>query len=346
MGKCVFADGTVIQDYKRPYIIAEVNSSHNGNMDTARKMIDAAAMAGCDCVKFQSWSASSLYSKSYYNENPIAKRFVTKFSLAPNQLKELSEYCRSKGISFSSTPYSKEEVDYLIEECRVPFIKIASMELNNFSFLDYIGKKGVPVVLSTGMGETNEIREAVRVIETAGNRHIILLHCVSVYPVETEQINLNNIIAFREMFPEYPIGFSDHTLGDEAAVAATALGAAVLEKHMTLDSKKIGMDNQMAMEPSDLEQLVSKCRRVNRALGKRERVVTQDEYEQRKKMRRSIVTARNLSKGTILTVSDLAVKRPGTGIPPDQKHMLLGRMLKHDMEADMLICLADLEAEI
>ncbi len=342
MGKCLFNDGGFVEDYGSPYFIAEVNSSHNGNLEIARKMIDAAAIAGCSCVKFQSWSSASLYSKTYYKENPIAKRFVDKFSLSKEQLKEMSDYCRLKGISFSSTPYSEEEVDFLVEECNVPFIKIASMELNNLTFLKYIGEKHIPLVLSTGMGEMEEIEKAIEEIERTGNRDIVILHCVSIYPAAPGIVNLNNILGLRERFPDYPIGFSDHTLGDGAAVAAIALGAAVIEKHMTLDAKKIGMDNQMAMESNDLSILVSKCKEINRALGSKERRMSAEEYEQRKNMRRSVVAVRDLEKGTVLQRKDLYAKRPGTGIPPDKADMLVGHKINKDIEADTLILEEDI----
>lgn len=342
MAQCRLRDGTIVKDYKDPYIIAEVNSSHGGNMDVARQMIDAAAEAGCDCVKFQSWSAGSLYSNSYYKENPIAKRFVNRFSLNEAQLKELADYCTEKNISFSSTPYSEAEVDFLVE-VGAPFIKIASMELNNPDFLRYIAEKNVPMILSTGMGEMEEIRKAVEVIERAGNRNLILLHCVSIYPTKEDTICLNNILGLRESFPEYPIGFSDHTLGDEIAVGATALGAAVIEKHLTLDRSKIGMDNQMAMEPTQLKELVRKCRLLQKSLGGKERILQPEEYNQRKNMRRSIVSAHAIAKGTILSREDLTFKRPGMGFSPQEMDRVIGRKAVTDIEADMLIREEDLE---
>lgn len=342
MALCELQDGKIVGDYKNPYLIAEVNSSHNGDVNVAKKMIEAAREAGCDCVKFQSWSASSLYSKTYYKENPIAKRFVDKFSLTPEQLADMADYCKQVGIGFSSTPYSKAEVDFLVD-IHVPFIKIASMELNNHEFLTYIASKQVPVVLSTGMGEMDEIKKAVQTIERAGNHKIILLHCVSIYPAKEDTINLNNIIGLREAFPEYPIGFSDHTLGDFIAVGATALGAAVIEKHLTLEKKKIGMDNQMAMEPDELKTLVEKCRTLHVALGEKDRTVLPEEYEQRKNMRRSIVSTRDISAGDTITKEDLDTKRPGTGLPPDRILELVGKTAVKDIEADTIIRAEDVK---
>ena len=227
------------------------------------------------------------------------------------------------GIGFSSTPYSEEEVDFLVD-IKSPFIKIASMELNNPDFLTYIASKGVPIVLSTGMGEIQEIKKAIQTIEKAGNRNIILLHCVSIYPAEEVTINLNNIIGLRDEFPDYPIGFSDHTLGDTIAIGATALGAAVIEKHLTLDKKKIGMDNQVAMEPEDLKSLVNKCRTLQIALGSNVRTVLPEEYKQRENMRRSVVSTRNIMAGEVISRSDLYAKRPGTGISPESINDLVG----------------------
>lgn len=341
MSEVVFNDGSVIGKGS-PYFVAEVNSSHGGSMETAKKMIDAAAECGCNCVKFQSWSAKTLYSKTYYKANPIAKRFVDKFSMSEDQQLELAGYCKSKGVSFASTPYSREEVDLLVS-ADVPFIKIASMEINNYPFLEYIAKTDVPIVLSTGMADAEEIDKAVEVIEKAGNKNLCILHCISIYPPETSEINLRNILGLQEKFPKYPIGFSDHSLGTEMACAAIALGAALIEKHMTLDKTRIGMDNQMAMEPNDLKSLVRQCKNVGIALGSKERTVYQSELDQRQNMRRSLVYTRALKAGELLTESDIDSKRPGTGFPPDNKWEFIGKRLVRDTEEDTLIVKEDFE---
>lgn len=343
MASILLRSGRELSDYGRPYFVAEVNSSHNGNVEVARQMIDAAAEAGCDCVKFQSWSADSLYSQSYYKDNPIARRIVAKFSLTAEQLKDMAAYARSKGIDFSSTPYSREEVDHLIDDCQAPFVKIASMDLNNLKYLRYIAKKGVPIVLSTGMSTMEEIKQAVKTIEGEGNKQICLLHCISIYPPEFDTIHLNNIQGLREAFPHYPIGFSDHSHGVEMAVAATAFGAALIEKHLTLDSKKIGMDNQMATEPEEMGRMVRCCLNTHIALGNKERVVRQAERDQMEKMRRSIVLTRDLNAGHILADDDLDAKRPGTGIPADELDALVGRKLVRDVKADILLERDDFE---
>lgn len=342
MAQVILKDKTIIGDYKKPYIVAEVNSSHNGNVELAKEMCKKAKEVGCDCVKFQSWSAESLYSNSYYAANPIAKRIVQKFALSEEALQDIVNYCKEIGISFSSTPYSPPEVDFLADKCDAPYIKVASMDINNYEYLKYIAKKGIPVILSTGMAEIDEVKKAVKVFEEAGNTQIILLHCISIYPAEASTIHLNNIMGLRKEFPQYPIGFSDHTYGTEIAAAAVALGACVIEKHFTLDKAKMGMDNNMAIEPEEMQALVKNCNNVFEAMGIEERIVSQAEYEQRKKMRRSVIAARDLIKGSTISVEDLDVKRPGEGLPPEKVQMLIGKVVKHDISADAMILDSDI----
>ena len=336
-------DGKIIDEGHGPYFVAEINSSHRGSMQTAKWLIEAAAECGCDCVKFQSWSAESLYSKTYYEENPIAKRVVKTFSLGEPPLAELAKYCEECGVAFSSTPYSRKEVDFLVQKCGVPFVKVASMDLNNLDFLSYIASTGSALVISTGMGEMEEIQKAVETVRQTGNRNLCLLHCVSLYPPDMNLINLNNVTGLREAFPDCPVGFSDHSAGTELAAAAVALGACIIEKHLTLDKTKIGMDNQMAIEPPELKRLVTQCRNVYQALGSVERSVPQAEYEQREKMRRSVVYTRDMCAGEVLHREDLDAKRPGTGVPPERLSQVIGMTLKRDVAADTLLQESDVE---
>lgn len=343
MSELKLKNSQIIGDYKKPYIIAEVNSSHNGNIETAKEMIKSIKECGCDCVKFQSWSTESLYSKTYYDKNPISKRIVQKFALSKEDLYNLANYCKELNIGFSSTPYCEEEVDFLVDKCEVPFIKIASMEINNYDFLEYIAKKNVPMILSTGMAEIQEIKKAVKIIENTGNKQLALLHCISIYPANINTINLNNIKMLRKLYPNYPIGFSDHTLGYEIALGAVALGSAIIEKHFTLDKSKPGMDNNMALEPDEMKKLVECTNNVYEALGQEERTVLQAEYDQRLKMRRSITAKQNLKQGTVLTKEMLYAKRPGDGISPDKIDLIIGKKLKKDINADYLIYFEDIE---
>lgn len=335
-------NSVILSDFGKPYIVAELNTSHFGNLETARLMIDKVKEAGCDCVKFQSWTPETLYSQNYFEENPIAKRFIKKFSLSPLELEEILHYCKSSNIGFSSTPYSRDEVDFLLKKCDVPFLKVASMDLNNLMYLKYIAESGSAIVLSTGMGDMDEIYRAVNTIVKAGNKNICILHCVSIYPTETSKIRLNNILGLRKEFPDYPIGFSDHSLGIEMPIAAVALGACMLEKHFTLDKEKIGMDNQMAINSEELTSLVGNVHNVHLALGGYERIVYPEELDQRKNMRRSIVFSRSLDKGAVLTLEDLDVKRPGTGYLPERITDLVGAILTRDVEENTLVKSSDI----
>lgn len=333
----ILKNGRNIINGGEPYIVAELNSSHNGKVDIARKMIDVAKECGCDAVKFQSWSEESLYCQDYYEQNPMAKRIVRSFSLKPEELLELSRYCNEIGIDFSSTPYCNEEVDFLIERCKASFVKVASMDINNYSYLRYIAKKNVPIILSTGMATVEEIEKAVTEIENVGNRNICILHCVSLYPVEAQFVNLNNMVMLKERFPNYAVGYSDHTIGNEIACASIGLGAALLEKHFTLNNKKIGWDNQMATEPEDMKELVFRCHRVHKALGMYERKLTQDELKQQQKMRRSIVANIDMTKGHMIKESDIIAKRPGDGIAVSEYDKVIGQILMKDIQKDQLI---------
>ncbi|MCD8016100.1 MAG: N-acetylneuraminate synthase family protein [Lachnospiraceae bacterium] len=342
MRRVVLQNGKIIGEGRKPYIVAEANSSHNGSITAAKEMVKKASEIGCDCIKFQSWSAETLYSKSFYRENPISGRIVKKFSLTLAEQKELAGYCKECGIDFASTPYAEEEVDFLVDECKVPFIKIASMELNNYPFLNYIASKHIPIVLATGMGNWDEIQRAVEVVQKTGNPDLCILHCVSVYPADYSQMNLLNIKALMEKYPEYVIGLSDHSAGTECGVAAVAMGAGLIEKHFTLDNSRIGMDNQMAAEPHVFKELVDQCCHVFQALGSEEREVTNEEMDMRNKMRRSVVTTRKISAGEILKAEDLTAKRPGNGLPPEMAEKLIGKTVLRDLDSEAMVSLEDI----
>ena len=337
MSTITLRNGRKVGKEQPPYIIAELNTSHFGKVDLAKQMIKSAKNIGADCVKFQSWTDDTLYSKSYYKANPIAKRFVKRYSLSEEELSELVNYCTELGIDFASTPYSEREVDFLIDNTNAPFIKIASMELNNLPFLRYIGAKNVPIILSTGMGTMEEIAHAVNAIEQSGNTQIIIFHCISIYPAAPEITNLRNITTLIDRFPNYVIGFSDHSTATELAPTSLALGAGVIEKHFTLDQSKIGMDNQIAIECDEFKTMVTFCHNIAKALGVKKRVLTEKEIQQRKNMRRSVVSTRRLSVGHILTHADVTLKRPGTGIKPEELDTLIGCEVKKAVEADTLL---------
>lgn len=339
MAGVTLRNGRKVADYTNPYVVAELNTSHFGDLELAKSMIAKAKEVGCDCVKFQSWSTDTLYAKSFYKGNKITERIINKFSLDQIALKTLADYSNDIGIDFSSTPYAREEAEFLINECQVPFVKIASMELNNLPYLGFLGRLSVPLVLSTGMGTLEEIVRAVRTIEDAGNTQIIILHCNSTYPLPAAAARLHNIIGLRTEFPQYPIGYSDHTIGSEIPTAAVALGACLIEKHFTLDSNRIGMDNQMASEPAEMKDMINKCRVVQVALGGAGRILDEIEQAQIPKMRRSLVTALPLKAGHVIREVDLDAKRPGNGIPPTDVALVVGKQLMVDVdEGELLAC--------
>lgn len=342
MRQCILRDNRIISVDNSPYIIAEMNTSHFGYVDKAKAMMDGAKAAGCDCVKFQSWSAESLYSKTHYDANPFAKRMVGRFAFDENKLAELACYAKEIGIGFSSTPYCEAEVDFLVERCDAPFVKIASMDSDNKKFLEYIGRAKVPVVLSTGMSNMDEVKSAVDTLLTAGTTNLALLHCISIYPAEPKTIRLNNILGLMEEFPEIPVGFSDHSLGCEMASAATALGASLIEKHLTLDKSKIGMDNEMAIEPDEMQGLVNSVRNVYEAMGTKERIVSEAELEMKAKMRRSVIAICDIKSGEVITEDMLGAKRPATGIALKDMEMCIGKKAARDIEADTVIDYSDI----
>jgi len=341
-----------ISERKEPYIIAELGANHNGDMELARKLIDAAKEAGADCVKFQSWTKDTVFSKIKYEENIFMsddyrdrddyslEEIVAAFSISESQLSEMSAYSKVVGIDCTSTPFSKKEVDFLVEKLDVPFIKIASMDLNNFPFLEYIAKKNKPMVMSTGLSELHEIDKAISVIEATGNKKLVILHCIAIYPTKDENVNLNNIDTLKQLYP-YPVGFSDHSLGFSIPLASVAKGVCLIEKHITLDKDMFGWDHKISATPEELKIIVTESKRISKALGSY-RIVCPEDDIRKNEFRRSIVTTRSLKAGEILKDADIDAKRPGTGIPPGEFVHVIGRALKNDLGKDVMISWEDL----
>ncbi|HEX7581386.1 MAG TPA: N-acetylneuraminate synthase family protein, partial [Thermoanaerobaculia bacterium] len=252
--------------------------------------------------------------------------------LTPDQHREMAAYCGSRGITFISSCFSAEEVD-LLESLAVPAYKIASMDINHWPLLEYVARTGKPVVLSTGMATLGEIEAALGVLRRGGSGPVVLLHCVSMYPCPASEVNLRNIPTLRTTFG-VPVGLSDHTLGNAVPLAATALGACLIEKHFTVDKKLEGWDHAISADPADLSALVKGSREVFEALGRPERIVSEAELEKRKVFRRRMVASRALKKGERLRAEDVEFKRPGTGIGPDELSHATGRTLLRDIERD------------
>lgn len=337
--------GKSVYNYCEPYVIAELGSNHNGDMDLARKLIIAAKEAGAHCVKFQSWSKDSIFSKKTYEDNYFIaddyrnrtdhtlESIVDAYSISEEELLEMKKFADELGIDCASTPFSKKEVDFLVDVMKAPYIKVASMDLNNYPFLDYIARKGKPVVISTGLSELYEIDKAIRTIEEAGNRQIVILHCVSIYPPKNEDVHLNNIDTLRTLYPYYPIGFSDHTLGFEVPLASVVKGACIIEKHFTLDKNMEGWDHKVSATPEEMKIIVEGSKKINQSLGST-RVVVSEAPDRRESFRRSIVTTRQIKAGEVIRREDLDFKRPGTGLAPEHLDFVVGRVAKTDMPED------------
>ncbi|KQC08832.1 MAG: polysaccharide biosynthesis protein [Candidatus Cloacimonas sp. SDB] len=338
-------DGKIIGKGEMPYFIAEIGSNHNGDMDLCKKIVDSAKVCGADAVKFQSWTKTSLISKAEYARNTqysdkkrhfgTLEEMVEKYQLTTDQHFEIADYCKKNDITFISSCFSNEEVD-LLDSLKVPFFKIASMDVNNLPLLEYIASKGRPVILSTGMASIGEIEAAINTLKSYGSGPIILLHCVSIYPPDYHTINLRNI-ATLEMVFNVPVGFSDHTIGTAVPIAAIALGACVIEKHFTLDKNLEGWDHAISADPMEMKTIVQDGKDVFHSLGSSTRIVLEDEMNKRKKFRRSAVLKRNMKKGEIITQDDIEFKRPGCGIRPDEMKYVIGRKLALDLEEDCML---------
>jgi len=340
-----------IFNYCSPYIIAEIGSNHNGDMDLAKKMIDAAVSCGCNAVKFQSWNDKTLISKTGYKQNTVytdskkkhfgsLEEMVQKYYLRKEQHVELKNYSLSKGIDFCSTPFSQEEVD-LLNKLDVDFFKVASMDINNYPLLKYLAQFDKPILLSTGMANLGEIEKAVKIIEEEGNSKIIILHCVAIYPPNNEDLNLRNITMLQNTFG-YPVGFSDHTIGYSAPLASVALGACVIEKHFTTDKNLPGWDHEISANPEEMKQIVDDSKIIYNSLGNLKRTISKAEEEKKKVFRRSIVLNKNLKAGDIIKEEDISLKRPGTGFCPEEIKFIVGKKLKRDFEADYILSKDDL----
>jgi N-acetylneuraminate synthase/N,N'-diacetyllegionaminate synthase len=342
-------DGMVIGNRKiggnePAFFIAEAGINHNGSVEVAKKLIDAAKDAGADAVKFQTYTAESLMSKNTVVPKHVKLKeplmdMLKKLELNEEEHREIAEYCSQKGIAFLSTPLYNEAVD-LLDGLGVDSFKVASCDLDNLPLLKLIAEKGKPIILSTGMGTLGEVGEAVDTIHSTGNKNIVLLHCVANYPPKSEDVNLRAMETLRNAF-KVPVGYSDHTVGINIPLAAVALGAAVIEKHFTLDKGMEGPDHAVSADPSDLKNMISGAREIEKGLGTGIKIPADAEIEMKKSFRRSVVVNTAVKEGEVLTAEKLSLKRPGTGIPPKYLNLIVGKKAKRNLEHDELITRED-----
>lgn len=330
----------IFKNLKNVFVIAEAGVNHNGDLLKAYRLVDEAKKAGADAVKFQ----TSIPSKSISKYAKMAKyqidnsgeetsmiEMVKKISLPFDSFKKLKKYCDEIGIIFLSTPFHLEAVDFLND--LVPYFKVASGEIVNYPLLKSIAKKKKPIILSTGMSYISDIERALRVIYNEGNNNIIILHCTTNYPCPFEEVNLKAMQTLAVAF-KLPVGYSDHTLGIEVPVAAVAIGAKIIEKHFTLDKNLPGPDHKASLEPGELKEMVKAIRNIEMALGDGIKKPNDSEIEIMKVARKSLIATRDIRAREIIKDSDIAIKRPGTGISPKFKEIVIGMKLINDIRQD------------
>lgn len=342
-----------VYNFNSPYIVAELGANHNGDMDLAKKLIIEAKESGADCVKFQSWTKNSVFSKKKYEDNYFIaddyrdrndynlEEIVEEYSISEEELLRMKEFSDQIGIDCISTPFSKKEADFLVDTLQAPFIKVASMDLNNYPFLEYLAKKNTPMIISTGLSELYEIDRAVKTIEDAGNDQIIILHCVATYPPEDSDVNLNNIKTLMSAYPNYPIGFSDHTIGTVIPLAAVTLGACLIEKHFTLDKEMEGWDHKVSATKVEMKTVVEGSKRIVEAMGSF-RISATESDEKKREFRRSVVITRDMKKGDVIQAEDIDYKRPGGGFDPVMTEFLIGCKINKDLAYDHIITKFDI----
>lgn len=331
------------------FVIAEAGVNHDGELDVALELVDAAVEAGADAVKFQTFEPSAVASsgaalapyqhRQLAGESDSQLRMLERLYLSLEDFRAIARHCEGRGIAFLSTPFDLASAVALVE-LGVPALKVGSGELTNLPFIAELAALGRPLILSTGMATLAEVGEALRA--ASGNREIVLLHCVSSYPTPLAEANVRAIDTLRETF-DVPVGYSDHCLQDDASLAAVARGACVLERHLTLDRTRRGPDHSMSLEPARMRALIEGVRRCEAVLGNGLKQPQQSEHEVRALARRSVVATRALRAGETLTANALTVKRPGGGLAPARLPELIGARLARPLAEDELLTEAHIE---
>lgn len=335
-------------------IIAEAGVNHNGSLDVAKRLVDKAAEAGVDYIKFQTFKSEKLVSKAArqaeYQQRNIGKKdesqlaMLKRLELSESDHYELIDYCKRKGVKFFSTAFDLTTIDFL-NSLNLGLWKIPSGEVTNYPYIKKIASFGEPIILSTGMCELSDIEAAIEAIKanwpTASSQqpaaNITILHCNTEYPTPYHDVNLKAMLEIAEKFG-VKIGYSDHTKGIEVPIAAVALGATVIEKHFTLDKNMEGPDHKASLEPDELKAMVSAIRNIEQALGTGHKTISESERKNIEIARKSIVAACPIKKGQLLTEENLTVKRPGTGVSPMRWNEVVGTIATKDyQEEDMIL---------
>ncbi len=328
----------IIGEGEPVYIIAEVGSNFDGDKERAKRLVDLAKHCGADAVKFQSFLADKIICKEAFKEKmsfqsnwdrPVYD--VYQNAVFPREWhKEIAGYCRDMDIDFLSSPYDNEAVD-LLDEIGVPAFKIGSGDITFPQMLEYVAKKGAPIILGTGASTMAEIEKAVNVIRKAGNDQLILLQCITNYPSPFEQANIRAMVALKEKF-HVPVGYSDHTLGSVVPLGAVALGGCVIEKHFTDDKKRRGPDHPFAMDADDFRAMVRDIRLLEKSLGSYEKSLMPAEKETVILQRRSVYAKQNIPKGAVISAEMIEILRPARGILPEQVSLVINRKASIDLK--------------
>ncbi|MAG47666.1 N-acetylneuraminate synthase [archaeon] len=323
------------------YVIAEAGCNHDCILERGKQLIEKAAEGGADAIKFQTFTSSKLVTKTvprFWEKNAEgttqSSLYETQDDLSKDEWKELVSYCKEKNIVFLSTPFDEESVDFL-EELEVPAYKIASTDLTNIPFLRYIAKKNKPIILSVGMGNIGEVEEAVNAIKNEGNNDVIILHCMVIYPTPADQANVKFMQTLQKVFPEQPVGLSDHTLGIHIPIAASVLGAKLIEKHFTIDKNIKGApDHPISVDPIELKEMTDGIKEVRLSLGSEVRKITGEEIYAMQSGRRRIVANIDIPMGTKIEDYMVGRKRSLEGLHPRYLDVIVGREAKRDIKED------------
>jgi N,N'-diacetyllegionaminate synthase len=328
------------------FVIAEAGVNHNGQLAMALQLIEVAANAGADAVKFQTFHAEDLattsadkaeYQKQTTGAGESQFEMVKRLELSSADFEQLKKRCDELGITFLSTPFDFQSIE-LLDQLDIPAFKISSGDLTNHPLLDAVGRIGKPVILSTGMSDLSEVAEAISVLRKSGTDKIVLLQCVTNYPADPSEVNLKAMKTMRDAFG-VTAGYSDHTSGIDVALAAAALGASIIEKHFTLDRNLPGPDHRASLEPAELSAMIKGIRKVESALGNGVKSPSKSEAANALVARRSIVATRDISAGSVIARDALGLKRPGTGLPPKMLEQVVGHTARVDLKAGELLTL-------
>lgn len=352
--KSIKIGNKIIKTGGKPFIIAEAGVNHNGRLDLALKLIDVVADTGADAIKFQTFKAEQVvmdntemaeYQKKNIGKTQNQLDMLRKLEFNEAWYPKVIAHCKKKRLIFLSTPHGGFDSIDLLQKLRVPAFKFGSGDLTSLPLLEYAAKFGKPIILGTGMATITEIKEAVQTIKKTGNSKIIVLHCTSNYPCPSDEVNLR---AMQTMIRELDvlIGYSDHTLGSQVPVMAVTLGACLIEKHFTLDNSMPGPDHRASANPETFKKMVDEISTVETIMGSSIKKPLSGEVKLQKIARKSIVSLTNIKKGEVLTINNIGIKRPGTGLEPGYFSRLIGSKAARDIKSDSLIKKGDLKIKI